>query len=116
MGYKHSEVSKVFNEQYFIVETPDCFELGNFGPAREEMAEFCGEVHEPGSLGLMMESSSTEFYVTLGECDWLNGVLPCFGRVWKGSSGKVLEILKSALTLPGGRPKVEIKVVQCGQY
>lgn len=109
-------MTKIFDEQYIIVDTPDSYKLANHGPSKEELSANCTEHHEPGSIGFMMEGSVTEFYITLSGCEWLDGVLPCFGRIWKRNTNKILDILKSSLTLPGGKPKTEIKVLQCGQY
>ena len=111
LGYKYAEVTKIFNSQYFLIDTQDSLEIA--GPVVDENFE---DKHELGSVGMSLDSSSTQFYVTLGRCEWLDGLMHVIGRLCEGKEKeKILRIMESSATLPGGRPKFDARVSQCGQ-
>jgi cyclophilin family peptidyl-prolyl cis-trans isomerase len=76
------------------------------------------EKHEIGSLGLSLERNLSEFYITVGDCEWMNGLTVCFGRVYalgtNNEAAELLKILGKLETLPGGRPRSLVKITQCG--
>jgi cyclophilin family peptidyl-prolyl cis-trans isomerase len=95
-----------------LIESPDSQEI-----PRPEADDNFEDKHELGSVGMSLDSSSTQFYVALGKCDWLDGLMHVVGRVCEGSEKeKILKIMESCPTVPGGRPKFDIRVCECGQF
>ncbi len=115
-GFKNAQVVKVFKEQYFLVDSPDSDQLASL--VHDLDVQVSNDVHQVGTVGLSVENSVTQFYVALQKCQWLDGVMPIVGQVLVDAheSFKVLEFVGNCLTLPAGKPKFEIKVVQCGQF
>lgn len=115
-GYKNAQVVKVFKEQYFLIDSCDSEELARIFKDLGDSG--LQDRHQKGSVGLCVEQGVAQFYVALQDCEWLDGVMPVVGNVLlQASDGyRILEFLGNCLTLPGGKPKFEIKVVQCGQF
>ena len=72
-----------------------------------------------GALGLSSEEKISKFFVTFSECSWMNGVVPCFGRVYPyqpdSDSFKILRTLENISTTTSGKPLQKIIIKECGQ-
>ena len=70
----------------------------------------------PGLLSMANagpNTGSSQFFVTLAPCAWLDGRHVVFGEVASGMA--VIEALSRVATGPGDAPKLPITIVKCGQ-
>lgn len=59
-------------------------------------------------------SNGCQFFITCAPCDWLDGKHVVFGRVVDGMP-IVQAIENVTVTAPSNRPKVDCRIIECGQ-
>eukprot|EP00727_Mastigamoeba_balamuthi_P013759 m51a1_g9005 putative peptidyl-prolyl cis-trans isomerase h (183) ;mRNA; r:118998-119771 len=119
MGYKGSIFHRVIKE--FMVQAGD-FVYGN-GTGRISIYgdKFDDENFQlkhtgPGMLSMANSgpnSNGCQFFITTVPCDWLDGKHVVFGRVIDGM--KVVHAIENVSVGPNNRPKIECKIIECGQ-
>lgn len=85
----------------------------------EEVLENPEEKHEFGVVGLAKCGGKNEFYLALHDCQWMDGVTACIGRLFPFEIGsesfEVLRIIEGIMMDPNFRKTQKVFISQCGQ-
>ncbi|KAM6499880.1 Cyclophilin-like domain containing protein [Amanita muscaria] len=118
MGYKGSIFHRVPN---FMCQGGDFVKsdgTGSFSIYGEKFPDetFLEKHTGPGLLSMANSGPNTngcQFFVTTAKCDFLDGKHVVFGRVIDGMLS--LRKIENVPTGPNNRPKLTVKIVECGE-
>jgi cyclophilin family peptidyl-prolyl cis-trans isomerase len=90
----------------------ECFEDQDF-------IENPQETHVYGSIGLVDDHKKSDFYITFSDCQWMDGITPCFGRLYpydiENEAFKTLKLIEKLPASVGGKSEKKIVIYECGQ-
>ncbi len=74
---------------------------------------------QPGMLSMANSGKDTngcQFFITCNKCDWLDSKHVVFGKVLDDSSMLTVRKCEAAPVVGGkGRPRIPLRIVQCGE-
>mmetsp|Transcript_11880 Transcript_11880/g.14747 ORF Transcript_11880/g.14747 Transcript_11880/m.14747 type:complete len:200 (+) Transcript_11880:113-712(+) len=123
MGYKNSTFHRVLKN--FMIQGGDF--LNHDGTGKTSIyngTSFPDEnfIHTHDKAGCLSmansgpNSNGSQFFITCQKCDWLDGKHVVFGKVLDDSSMLTVRKCEAAPVVGGGgKPRIALRVVQCGE-
>uniref|UniRef100_A0A0S1MIN1 Peptidyl-prolyl cis-trans isomerase n=1 Tax=Phakopsora pachyrhizi TaxID=170000 RepID=A0A0S1MIN1_PHAPC len=121
VGYKHSIFHRVIKD--FMVQGGDFLNSDGTGSTsiygqRFEDENFILKHESVGLLSMANSGPNTngcQFFITAAPCDFLDNKHVVFGKVLDSDGILVLRKIENVPTGPNNRPKLTVKVTECGE-
>ncbi|KAF8316163.1 hypothetical protein DL93DRAFT_2078443 [Clavulina sp. PMI_390] len=118
MGYKNALFHRVKD---FMVQGGDFLNsdgTGSFSIYGDKFEDenFIEKHSAPGLLSMANSGANTngcQFFITTAKCDFLDGKHVVFGKVIDGLL--TLRMIENVATGPNNRPKLAVKITECGE-
>eukprot|EP01106_Pelomyxa_sp_JSP_P010845 TRINITY_DN2852_c0_g2_i1.p1 TRINITY_DN2852_c0_g2~~TRINITY_DN2852_c0_g2_i1.p1 ORF type:complete len:205 (-),score=58.55 TRINITY_DN2852_c0_g2_i1:39-653(-) len=119
IGYKGSIFHRVIKD--FMIQGGDFIKGNGTGKTSIYGDKFDDENFKykhstPGLLSMANSGPNTngcQFFITCAPAEWLDGKHVVFGRVVDGM--KVVRMIENVSVGPNSKPKIECKIIECGQ-